>query len=133
MDFFLFCTNNFEQAVGYERQIYLHLSTSCCYNLVFAIITLHADLLRVADCIFTFMLLRCLLFFFFFKSGALQDVLHLHDVLARVSLARLCHSISRARALDGEFVDKSCYSLYMPTRMTIDLVIEIISLQNGPI
>lgn len=33
-------------------------------------------------------------------GGALQDVLHLHDVLARVSLARLCHSISRARALD---------------------------------
>ncbi|KAF6137352.1 hypothetical protein GIB67_036389 [Kingdonia uniflora] len=34
------------------------------------------------------------------ESGALQDVLHLHDVLARVSLARLCHTISRARALD---------------------------------
>ncbi|XP_020538742.1 uncharacterized protein LOC105643703 isoform X2 [Jatropha curcas] len=33
-------------------------------------------------------------------GGALQDVLHLHDVLARVSLARLCHRISRARALD---------------------------------
>lgn len=33
-------------------------------------------------------------------GGALQDVLHLHDVLARVALARLCHSISRARALD---------------------------------
>uniref|UniRef100_A0A2P2LHX4 Uncharacterized protein n=1 Tax=Rhizophora mucronata TaxID=61149 RepID=A0A2P2LHX4_RHIMU len=33
-------------------------------------------------------------------GGALQDVLHLHDVLARVSLARLCHAISRARALD---------------------------------
>ncbi|XP_057981027.1 uncharacterized protein LOC131166454 isoform X2 [Malania oleifera] len=33
-------------------------------------------------------------------GGALQDVLHLHDVLARVSLARLCYSISRARALD---------------------------------
>ncbi|KAG5155703.1 hypothetical protein JHK82_013672 [Glycine max] len=31
---------------------------------------------------------------------ALQDVLHLHDVLARVSLARLCCTISRARALD---------------------------------
>lgn len=38
------------------------------------------------------------------ESGALQDVLHLHDVLARVSLARLCHTISRARALDG-----NCY------------------------
>ena len=37
-----------------------------------------------------------------FESGALQDVLHLHDVLARVSLARLCHTISRARALDGK-------------------------------
>ncbi|KAK6235766.1 hypothetical protein SCA6_011103 [Theobroma cacao] len=33
-------------------------------------------------------------------QGALQDVLHLHDVLARVSLARLCHTISRARSLD---------------------------------
>ncbi|GLT28627.1 hypothetical protein SLA2020_035460 [Shorea laevis] len=33
-------------------------------------------------------------------GGALQDVLHLHDVLARVSLAKLCHSLSRARALD---------------------------------
>ncbi|GKV20505.1 hypothetical protein SLEP1_g30622 [Rubroshorea leprosula] len=35
-----------------------------------------------------------------FIKRALQDVLHLHDVLARVSLAKLCHSISRARALD---------------------------------
>ncbi|KAL9259304.1 TSET complex member tstB-like protein [Drosera capensis] len=33
-------------------------------------------------------------------GGALHDVLHLHDVLARVALARLCHTISRARALD---------------------------------
>ncbi|KAK9167401.1 hypothetical protein Scep_002592 [Stephania cephalantha] len=33
-------------------------------------------------------------------GGALQDVLHLHDVLARVSLAKLCHTISRARSLD---------------------------------
>uniref|UniRef100_A0A0R0ILK0 SH3 domain-containing protein n=1 Tax=Glycine max TaxID=3847 RepID=A0A0R0ILK0_SOYBN len=33
-------------------------------------------------------------------GGALQDVLHLHDVLARVSLAKLCCTISRARALD---------------------------------
>ncbi|XAR50699.1 hypothetical protein NMG60_11005097 [Bertholletia excelsa] len=33
-------------------------------------------------------------------GGALQDVLHLHDVLARVALARLCHAISRARVLD---------------------------------
>ncbi|KAJ8642448.1 hypothetical protein MRB53_019142 [Persea americana] len=33
-------------------------------------------------------------------GGALQDVLHLHDVLARISLARLCHTLSRARALD---------------------------------
>ncbi|KAG6676302.1 hypothetical protein I3842_15G145100 [Carya illinoinensis] len=33
-------------------------------------------------------------------GGALQDVLHLHDVLARVSLAKLCHTIARARALD---------------------------------
>ncbi|CAA2990834.1 Hypothetical predicted protein [Olea europaea subsp. europaea] len=34
------------------------------------------------------------------SGGALQDVLHLHDVLARVALARLCHTVSRARALD---------------------------------
>ncbi|KAL5052780.1 hypothetical protein RYX36_033462 [Vicia faba] len=33
-------------------------------------------------------------------GGALQDVLHLHDVLARVSLARLCCTLSRAKALD---------------------------------
>ncbi|PQM40645.1 uncharacterized protein Pyn_20243 [Prunus yedoensis var. nudiflora] len=33
-------------------------------------------------------------------GGALQGVLHLHDVLARVALARLCYTISRARALD---------------------------------
>ncbi|XP_073289882.1 uncharacterized protein [Primulina huaijiensis] len=33
-------------------------------------------------------------------GGALQDVLHLHDVLARVALAKLCHTVSRARALD---------------------------------
>ncbi|XP_014508625.1 uncharacterized protein LOC106768158 [Vigna radiata var. radiata] len=33
-------------------------------------------------------------------GGALQDILHLHDVLARVSLAKLCCTISRARALD---------------------------------
>lgn len=33
-------------------------------------------------------------------GGALQDVLHLHDVLARVALAKLCHTISRARSLD---------------------------------
>ncbi|KAH6798551.1 SH3 domain-containing protein [Perilla frutescens var. frutescens] len=36
----------------------------------------------------------------FYKSGALQDVLHLHDVLARVALAKLCHTVSRARVLD---------------------------------
>ncbi|KAJ0091229.1 hypothetical protein Patl1_14051 [Pistacia atlantica] len=35
-----------------------------------------------------------------YESGALQDVLHLHDVLARVALARLCHAIARARSLD---------------------------------
>uniref|UniRef100_A0A803LJY9 SH3 domain-containing protein n=1 Tax=Chenopodium quinoa TaxID=63459 RepID=A0A803LJY9_CHEQI len=34
------------------------------------------------------------------SGGALHDVLHLHDVLARVALAKLCHTISRARALD---------------------------------
>ncbi|KAL9227135.1 hypothetical protein vseg_002867 [Gypsophila vaccaria] len=34
------------------------------------------------------------------SGGALHDVLHLHDVFARVALAKLCHTISRARALD---------------------------------
>ncbi|KAK2368957.1 Tetratricopeptide repeat (TPR) superfamily protein [Trifolium repens] len=34
-------------------------------------------------------------------GGALQDVLHLHDVLARVSLEKLCCTISRAKSLDG--------------------------------
>ncbi|XP_021773444.1 uncharacterized protein LOC110737397 [Chenopodium quinoa] len=34
------------------------------------------------------------------SGGALHDVLHLHDVLARVALAKLCHTVSRARALD---------------------------------
>ncbi|KAJ7969456.1 SH3 domain-containing protein [Quillaja saponaria] len=43
-------------------------------------------------------------------GGALQDVLHLHDVLARVSLARLCHTISRARALDERPDIKSQFS-----------------------
>lgn len=33
-------------------------------------------------------------------GGALQEVLHLHDVLARVYLARLCYTLSRARVLD---------------------------------
>jgi hypothetical protein len=33
-------------------------------------------------------------------GGALHDVLHLHDVLARVALAKLCYTISRARSLD---------------------------------
>jgi hypothetical protein len=38
------------------------------------------------------------------ETGALHDILHLHDVLARVSLAKVCHSISRARALDGTYI-----------------------------
>ncbi|CAN6454241.1 unnamed protein product [Victoria cruziana] len=33
-------------------------------------------------------------------GGALQEVLHLHDVLARVCLAKLCYTLSRAHALD---------------------------------
>lgn len=41
-----------------------------------------------------------------YVAGALQDVLHLHDVLARVALARLCYTISRARALDGWCLQK---------------------------
>uniref|UniRef100_A0A453IFP6 SH3 domain-containing protein n=1 Tax=Aegilops tauschii subsp. strangulata TaxID=200361 RepID=A0A453IFP6_AEGTS len=43
-------------------------------------------------------------------GGALQDILHLHDVLARVYLAKLCHSISRARVLDERPDIKSQYS-----------------------
>ncbi|XP_042038202.1 uncharacterized protein LOC121784088 [Salvia splendens] len=34
-------------------------------------------------------------------GGALHDVLHLRDVLARVALAKLCHTVARARVLDG--------------------------------
>eukprot|EP01018_Ginkgo_biloba_P026890 Gb_19640 [translate_table: standard] len=33
-------------------------------------------------------------------GGALQEVLHLHDVLARVYLAKLCYTLSRAHVLD---------------------------------
>ncbi|KAG2541896.1 hypothetical protein PVAP13_9NG663000 [Panicum virgatum] len=44
------------------------------------------------------------------QPGALQDILHLHDVLARVYLAKLCHSISRARVLDQRPDIKSQYS-----------------------
>jgi hypothetical protein len=39
--------------------------------------------------------------FLVYVAGALQDVLHLHDVLARVSLEKLCCTISRAKSLDG--------------------------------
>ncbi|GAV67567.1 SH3_1 domain-containing protein [Cephalotus follicularis] len=46
-------------------------------------------------------------------GGALQDVLHLHDVLARVALARLCHAISRARALDERPDIKSQFNLVL--------------------
>lgn len=35
------------------------------------------------------------------ESGALHKVLHSHDVLARVALARLCHTVSRAKSLNG--------------------------------
>ncbi|RLN19868.1 uncharacterized protein C2845_PM02G30700 [Panicum miliaceum] len=45
--------------------------------------------------------------------GALQDILHLHDVLARVYLAKLCHSISRARVLDQRPDIKSQYSFLL--------------------
>lgn len=43
-------------------------------------------------------------------GGALQDILHLHDVLARVSLARLCYSIVRARSLDDRGDVKSWFN-----------------------
>nr|KAJ0226210.1 hypothetical protein LSAT_V11C100003760 [Lactuca sativa] len=43
-------------------------------------------------------------------GGALQDVLHLHDVLARVALARLCHAISRAKSLDERTDIKSQFT-----------------------
>ncbi|GAB2276206.1 hypothetical protein Dimus_010941 [Dionaea muscipula] len=46
-------------------------------------------------------------------GGALQDVLHLHDVLARVALARLCHTISRARALDDRLDIKSQFNSFL--------------------
>lgn len=44
-------------------------------------------------------------------SGALHDVLYLHDVLARVSLARLCHTLSTARALDGEYTSRNFFKV----------------------
>lgn len=37
------------------------------------------------------------------RSGSLQEVLQIHDVLARVYLARLCYILSRAKVLDGMF------------------------------
>ena len=40
-----------------------------------------------------------------YEPGALHDILHLNDVLARVALAKLCHSLSRARALDGKWIE----------------------------
>lgn len=47
------------------------------------------------------------MFFYQTETGALQDILHLHDVLARVYLAKLCHSISRARVLDRKCTPRS--------------------------
>jgi len=38
-----------------------------------------------------------------YLPGSLQEVLQIHDVLARVYLARLCYILSRARVLDGGF------------------------------
>ncbi|KAJ3682674.1 hypothetical protein LUZ60_012901 [Juncus effusus] len=43
-------------------------------------------------------------------GGALHDILHLHDVMARVSLAKVCNSISRARSLDERPDIKSQFS-----------------------
>lgn len=54
-------------------------------------------------------------FLLYTKLGALQDILHMNDVLARVSLARLCHSISRARALDGKYIKLFLFLLPVPT------------------
>ncbi|KAJ9548414.1 hypothetical protein OSB04_020957 [Centaurea solstitialis] len=43
-------------------------------------------------------------------GGVLQDVLHCHDVLARVALARLCHTISRAKSLNERLDIKSQFN-----------------------
>ncbi|KAL6496434.1 hypothetical protein OROGR_029692 [Orobanche gracilis] len=43
-------------------------------------------------------------------GGPLQDVLHLNDVLARVALAKVCHTVSRARALDERLDIKSQFN-----------------------
>ncbi|KAG6386921.1 hypothetical protein SASPL_152101 [Salvia splendens] len=43
-------------------------------------------------------------------GGALHDVLHLRDVLARVALAKLCHTVARARVLDVQNVQTSSLS-----------------------
>ncbi|WOL18057.1 hypothetical protein Cni_G26850 [Canna indica] len=52
-------------------------------------------------------------------GGALHDILQLHDVLARVSLARLCHALSRARALDERPDIKTQFS-YLLYQLLLD-------------
>ncbi|KAL8488232.1 hypothetical protein ACS0TY_024496 [Phlomoides rotata] len=52
-------------------------------------------------------------------GGALLDVLHLHDVLARVTLAKLCHTLSRARALDDRPDVKSQFN-YILYQLLLD-------------
>ncbi|KAI3772171.1 hypothetical protein L6452_03352 [Arctium lappa] len=43
-------------------------------------------------------------------GGVLQDLLHCHDVLARVALVRLCHTISRAKSLNERMDIKSQFN-----------------------
>lgn len=53
-------------------------------------------------------LLLCLRDDFVPVAGSLQEVLQIHDVLARVYLARLCYILSRARVLDGRLYSVPC-------------------------
>lgn len=55
--------------------------------------------------------LLCLKDIFVHVAGSLQEVLQIHDVLARVYLARLCYILSRARVLDGRLSIAPCRSL----------------------
>lgn len=55
--------------------------------------------------------LLCLRDVFVHVAGSLQEVLQIHDVLARVYLARLCYILSRARVLDGRLSTAPCRPL----------------------
>lgn len=82
-----------------------------------ALILYHLTLIRDCDA-------------FVILTGALQDVLHLHDVLARVALARLCHTISRARALDGNWTQNT-FGIYFLEIFYLISFLYLLFLQRG--